>query len=547
MAINGGEKLINLNGILQEALQQFKSGRFDVSRQLLESVLEKDANNQPSLWGLVKVCDALGDDEGSYRCLRTLANLRPNDNGVIEAFVERCRTPQRIALAIELYSNYLRGAPDSADGHYNFAYLLARAGKPSDAIIAYEKSLALGAERPEEILLNIATLYSQQLRDDVAAKSQLQRATSLNPLYVPAYYNLGCLAEEQGDRESACAFFSRCLELDAGYLPALARLADARNFEDEVDPLIGKLKTQATVSEDANLYFALGRALEQCGNYADALANFIKANSIDRSVYREYVPELVEAEFSAIKESFDCEWFEKNRLANDYAPIFICGMFRTGSTLVEQILAAHSAFTPGGEREFFSRLIGADLPEYPKGIELLSQDALHSWAMRYREESVRVFGSDSRLTDKRPDNFLYLGLIKTLFPKSKIIVTRRDSRDTAWSIYSTRFGPGQNYATDLSTIRHYIDLQSDLIAHWHRIFQQDLMTIDYEDLVTAPRETLADLLTFLEEPWEEQCLLFDKLKNTVRTESVWQVRKPLYTSSIGRSAPYLKLRPDLFV
>lgn len=330
-------------------------------------------------------------------------------------------------------------------------------------------------------------------------------------------------------------------------MPALARLADARNFENEADPLIGKLKTQATVSEDANLYFALGRALEQCGNYADALANFIKANSIDRLVYREYAPEFVEAEFSAIKKSFDSEWFEKNRLDNDYAPIFICGMFRSGSTLVEQILAAHSAFTQGGEREFFSRLIESDLPEYPKGIELLSQGALQSWAMRYREESVRVFGSDSRLTDKRPDNFLYLGLIKTLFPKSKIIVTRRDSRDTAWSIYSTRFGPGQNYATDLSTIRHYIDLQSDLIAHWHRIFQQDLFTIDYEDLVTSPRETLADLFTFLEEPWEEQCLLFDKLKNTVRTESVWQVRKPLYTSSIGRSAPYLKLRPDLFV
>ena len=165
---------------------------------------------------------------------------------------------------------------------------------------------------------------------------------------------------------------------------------------------------------------------------------------------------------------------------------------------------------------------------------------------RYQEESDRIFGRNTRLTDKRPDNFLYLGLIKALFPAAKIIVTHRAWDDIAWSIYSTRFGQAQHYATDISTIRHYINLQTDLMTHWRSLFGQDIFTVEYESLVTAPRQTLTSLLNFLGEPWEEDCLRFNTLKNTVKTESVWQVRQPLYTSSVGRSAPFAELRPELF-
>ena len=539
--------MLNLNDILQEALKAYKVGQFEKSRQLLESGLAIDAHNQPCLWGLIKVCDEQGDESGSFNCLHQLVTLLPGDIVLLETFTARCHTPQQMDLALDLYTAFLHRIPDSANGYYNNAYLLARAGKPSAAIAAYEKSIALNAERPEEIVLNISTVYSQQLRDDAAAKLQLQRAVDLNSRYVPAYFNLGCLAEQQGDRNDAYAHFSYCLELDSNYLPALARLADARQFSDKTDPLLDRLTAQAAISDDPDLHFALGRALEQCGDFSAALAYFDSANAVDRSIYKDYDPALIEAEFDAIKENFDVKWFRKNRLSDSASPVFICGMFRSGSTLVEQILAAHTAFTPAGEREFFSRLVDTELPNYPRDCDLITGVALHSWAKRYKEESERIFGVNTRVTDKRPDNFLFLGLIKALFPSAKIIVTRRAWRDIAWSIYTTRFGPSQHYATDLRSIRHYINLQSDLMRHWQELFGEDIFTVDYEALVTSPRTAITELLKFLEEPWEDSCLMFNTLKNTVRTESVWQVRQPLYTSSIDRSASFVALRPELFI
>ena len=221
-------------------------------------------------------------------------------------------------------------------------------------------------------------------------------------------------------------------------------------------------------------------------------------------------------------------------------------MFRSGSTLVEQMLAAHSAFTPAGEREFFARLVAANMPGYPYVSQNYLSSNLGSWAASYQKESEAIFGKDTRLTDKRPDNFLYLGLIKAMFPAAKIIVTRRAWRDVAWSIYTTRFSSVQHYATDLKAVKHYIDQQAGLIAHWQSLFGADMHLVDYEELVTFPQPVISSLLDFLGEPWEEQCLRFDKLKNAVRTESVWQVRQPLYTSSVGRSAPFAKLRPSAF-
>ena len=538
--------MLTLNDILQGALQAYNTGQFEKSRQLLKSGLALDEQCQPCLWGLIKVCDAMQDEHGSVHYLHKLAALLPDDITVLEALTARCQMSKHLDLAIDLYSSYLHRKPDSADGHYNYAYLLARASKPLSAIAAYERAIALSAERPEEIVLNISTVYSGQLRDDAEAGLQLKRAIELNSRYVPAFFNLGCLAEQQGDRDGACAYFSHCLELDSSYLPALARLADARQFEDETDPLIDRLKAQAAKSDDPDLHFSLGRALEQCGKFSASLAHFDKANSVDRLTYRKYVPSVVEAEFNAVKKNFNDEWFNQNRLLDSASPVFICGMFRSGSTLVEQILAAHSAFTPAGEREFFSRLVDTELPNYPLDSELITNRALQLWAARYQEESGRIFGQNTRLTDKRPDNFLYLGLIKALFPAAKIIVTHRAWHDIAWSIYTTRFGQAQHYATDIRAIRHYINLQTDLMTHWQSLFGQDIFTVEYEALVTAPRETITNLLNFLGERWEEGCLTFNTLKNTVKTESVWQVRQPLYTSSVGRSAPFAELRPELF-
>ncbi len=142
------------------------------------------------------------------------------------------------------------------------------------------------------------------------------------------------------------------------------------------------------------------------------------------------------------------------------------------------------------------------------------------------------------MTDKRPDNFLYVGLIKAVLPSAKIVVTERDWRDVATSIYSVRLGPSQPYATSLEDISHYIGLQTKLVDHWEELLGSALMRVRYEDLVLDPERTVTGLLEWLGEDWDERCLAFHELKNSVKTASVWQVREPLHPKSIGRWKNY---------
>jgi LPS sulfotransferase NodH len=213
-------------------------------------------------------------------------------------------------------------------------------------------------------------------------------------------------------------------------------------------------------------------------------------------------------------------------------------MFRSGSTLLEQVLAAHPRFVAGGESEFFPRLVAKEFRNYPEDLDSLTTEKAHSWKEQHAVHTRQLFGDSTRNTDKRPDNFMHIGLIKAVLPSAKFVVTERDWRDVATSVYATRLGPGQSYATNLNNIRHYITLQKELVDHWQSILGPDLIRVRYEDLVTEPRATITRLLECLGEDWDERCLSFNKLKNTVQTASVWQVREPLHTNSIGRWKNY---------
>jgi hypothetical protein len=329
----------------------------------------------------------------------------------------------------------------------------------------------------------------------------------------------------------------------------MARLADACDFSQGNDDLLKRVRRIAKSSADPDIHFAMGRALEQRGQFKDALDHLHYANELDKANYPVYEPEATVRLFDQIIKALDSNWLSEHTIESSLAPVFICGMFRSGSTLVEQILAAHKAFIPAGEREFFHRLVAKQFPHFPYGVHALEKDSLPTWAAQYTDECHRIFGDSMdgvRITDKRPDNFLYLGLIKAMFPGAKIIVTRRDWRDVAWSIYANRLGRNQNYATDLAHIRHYIAQHDRLIAHWQDLLGPDLHTVSYEQLIADPEPTITAMLESLNETFDENCLRFNELENTVRTASVWQVRQPLYTTSVGRWRAFEDLVPEVF-
>ena len=214
-------------------------------------------------------------------------------------------------------------------------------------------------------------------------------------------------------------------------------------------------------------------------------------------------------------------------------------MFRSGSTLVEQILASHSGVESGGELDLIPALV-ARIKGYPEAVAGADQATLASWRDFYLDGIGAIAGGNALVTDKRPDNFLHIGLIKTLFPDAKIVHTRRDRLDNLLSLYFLHLDPQMSYALDLADAAHWHVQYEQLMAHWKRLYPNDILDVDYDALVRSPRPVIERLLAFLCLEWEEPVLDFHRRAGAVKTASVWQVREPLHARSSGRWRNYAK-------
>ena len=534
-----------MDPVLQQAVGAMRRLEFEEALSLLSRYLTGDPDDVRARWLLVQ-CLENRDRRGDAldQIAQILVTVR-NDQTAIDRLAEHVRR-RRYPLdhVLRAYESLLAAAPVSASAVFNYAYNLARDGQFEAAVSQYQRALELGITSPEEVYLNIGNLYMDHLDARDRAREQLRKALAINPAYSKAYYNLGNLAEQEGDREEAAANFEKCLQLDPANASALARLADTQNFSDRNDPLLGRLERASAAGRNADVHFALGKAREQLGEFDLAWHHYSAGNLLDRAIMPAYDAAAEAQRFNRIQSSCGRDWLDRYR-GSSHEPLFICGMFRSGSTLFEQMLSAHPAFSAGGEREFFPRLVSREFPDYPGGLEDIAADSISRWRQEHLERSSLPQGGSVRLTDKRPDNFLYLGLIKAILPSARFIVTERDWRDIAASIYSVRLGPSQSYATSLEDIHHYIGLQTQLIDHWQEVLGADMKRISYEDLVRDPKQTLGRILSWLGEDWDDACLSFHALKNAVKTASVWQVRQPLYPGSIGRWERFRKYFEDI--
>lgn len=448
-----------------------------------------------------------------------------------------CLRHHRLDEALSAYRQVIDSRGVAATLCFNYGWFAKQAGKPHLALDQYARALAAGIRQPEEVHLNRSNVYSELLLDSGAALKELEIALTLNPRYLSAWLNLGNLFEQMGEVDRSRAAFARCLELDPSNPVALARLADSTNFaldDDFARSLERKLDMISKTVREPDLHFALGRAAEQQGRYSEAWTQYSAANAIDRAIQPPYVHERIDQQVSRVIELCDEKWLRQKSSAQVFAPVFICGSFRSGSTLLEQILAAHPGFVPGGEQEFFPRLVDRYFPSYPDELIDVRATRLSAWAKAYRSDIQVPLARDAHFTDKRPDNLFYLGLIKAMFPRAKILVTLRDWRDSAISIFSTRLSSRLPYATDISNIRHQLQAQDRLIRHWSALFKEDMNIVRYESLVEDPEATLSPILAMFGLSWDERYLDFYKSNRPVRTASVLQVRSPMNRKSIGR-------------
>ncbi len=456
----------------------------------------------------------------------------------------------RIADAIVAYQAVLQRWPMLGDCWYCLAVLQRKARLFPAALDSYRRAVEQGVKRPEEAHLNRAVIYSDDLRDAAAAERELRAALALHPTHVPALLNLANLHEDRGERDAALAAYRQILELHPESPQALARYANMSAIASREDPLIAQLQQalaapRVTIAERANLGFALGRALDACADYAAAFEAYVAANrdsrasaeppagSYDAAGEEAFVDRLIRA-FPAPVEA------AARDVPVGARPIFILGMFRSGSTLLEQLLAGHPRITAGGEIDVLPYLAQTAFAPFPEAVAAASATKLAAVAAQYVQTLARLFPGAERITDKRPDNLLYIGLIKSLFPDAKIVHTLRDPLDNCLSIYFLHLHQGMSYALDLMDTGHHYLQYRRLMKHWKALYPLDIIDVSYDMLVRQPRETMEALLNSLSLDWDDRCSTVPAGGRSIKTASVWQAREPLYLRSSGRSRHYLR-------
>jgi tetratricopeptide (TPR) repeat protein len=471
--------------------------------------------------------------------------------GVPETLVRHAQALHRqgrVPEAIEAYRQILARWPGQAECWFNLGVLQRGQHQFHQALASYQQALDHGIPAPEEVHVNRGVIYSDYLRQDAAAEQELRQALTLNPTYIPALLNLANLSEDLGRHAEAGTLYRRILTLEPEHREALARYANLQPATQPQETLIAQLqsalRSTAAAAERASLGFALGRLLDGKADYRGAFAAYTAANEANRS---SAPPGMAAYDRKAREELIQRLIRDSPRVAATVGtgarasaprPIFICGLFRSGSTLAEQVLGGHPEVTAGGELNILPRLASGLGLFPPSSSGWPAPERVAAAATQYLDELRQMFPGAGYVTDKRLDNFLHIGLIKSLFPDSRIVHTTRNPLDNCLSIFFLHLDPAVSYAHDLMDIAHYYRQYRILMEHWQRCFGSDVFEFNYDSFVRQPAAQAQRLFEFLGLQWDERYLSPESRSGAVKTASVWQVREPLYTRSSGRAANY---------
>ena len=534
---------------LMQTNKALEAGDVLGAERILRHLAETEAHRHVPLEALADLYLQQHRIEECLDILRELTDMAPENLNYCVKFANLLDSLGNTDAAIDAYSRLIQHQPDEAIAHFNVALLYKKLLRYADALQAYEEALRLGIDRPEEVYSNMGNVYAEMLDAD-NAREMYRRAVDLAPDNISTLFNLAGLLEESGERQQAIELYERIQSIDPRHWMSLVRLVHSRKVTADDQGLIGRLKACIDdLKQDAltqeTLFFALGKAYDDVEQYDDASAAYVAANENSRQRVRPYAPEQTERAFDHLIDLFDSSWVESRETDSGASPIFICGMYRSGSTLLERMLAGHPAIGAGGELQTLAFLIANHLGQFPQAASGATREQLQRIADEY-DNKVRELVPDCQfVTDKRPDNFLRAGVIRAAFPAAKIIQTRRDLRDNCVSVYFQQFSRAASYANDLQNIAHYYRQQERLFDHWKGCFPDSICTVDYEELIESPEAVLRRVLDFLELGWHPRVLDFQKSDGLVKTYSIWQVREGLYSRSRDRWRNYEQLLAGL--
>ncbi len=451
------------------------------------------------------------------------------------------------AVAVAAAERAVALRPQMADAHNTLGQALQIAGNFEQAVRHHRKAIEL---KPDLAMAHYCMGPAlHKLGDIEGAIETFRRSLALDPGICVAWTGLGTVLMSLGRFDEAADCLRKALAIDPEYGLALRNLAACQEKEvsaEEEARMVSVLDNPDSKRDDRiGAGFGLGKMLDDSGRYDEAFARFAQANALSREDEAEqgraFDRVALSRDIDRQIEIFDRQFFADRQGWGDPSelPVFIVGLFRSGTTLVEQIAASHSHVFGAGELADM-RIGMANLAPSPERALGWQRDAMAQHAARQLTKLQSKDASAARITDKMPDNVFSLGLIATLFPNARIIFCHREMRDTALSCYFQRFSATQSFASDLGDCATRWYETERLMAHWRRTLPLRMLDIQYEALVGDLEGQSRRLIDFLGLEWEPACLNFHETERSVVTASIWQVRQPIYTGSIGRWRNYAK-------
>jgi tetratricopeptide (TPR) repeat protein len=449
--------------------------------------------------------------------------------------------------AIANYDKALAIRPCYVEAYVSLGNALGALGRYEEAIAKYENALVIdpGNADIHNILGNLLSTIGRTEE----GLAHCEKALAIKPDHLAARNNLGDSLRALGRLDEAIQAFEQAIAMAPKKAGGYLNLATSRRFT-AADPHFFRMTELARdmasldVKEQIALHFALGKVFADVGDLQQSSQHLFKGNSLKRREITYDEARTLDY-FERIRAVFTAELMREKRGLGDPSsvPVFIIGMPRSGTTLVEQILASHPQVFGGGELleigNLAASISGPNGSEFPEAVPTMACEQLRELGRNYLGVIRRMAPTVERITDKLPSNFDFAGLIHLMLPNARLIHTRRDPRDNALSCFSILFRDSVNYTYDLAELGRYYRGYQRLMEHWRNVLPEAVMLeVQYEDVVAGVEDQARRIVAHCGLDWDDACLAFHKTERSVRTASHTQVRQPIYRSSVGRWRAY---------
>ncbi|HKF61890.1 MAG TPA: tetratricopeptide repeat protein, partial [Dongiaceae bacterium] len=531
---------------LQAAQQAHSAGDLQTAERFYRQVLAQQPANFDALHLLGVARAQQGHYDEALRLIGKALALNPRDPGALSNLGNVLSELGRPAEAVESLKRALALKPDYVEAIYNLGNALSKARRYEEAVEAYRDALRRRPELPAAEFALAEALRQLNRTDDALAV--LQQILDRDPRSSDAYNRRGVILRELGRPEEALQAFDASIALDPTQTEPYLALVSLKGVTVD-DPRIGameRLAGRGDLPPDRRslLLFALSQAYERAGRHEESFRHLLEANRLRRGQVT-YDERPARRRFERLRQYFTTELIaeKSGQGAASDLPIFVLGFPRSGTTLVEQILASHPAVHGAGELAFMGEIAAGlkarETLYFPECMPFLGAEALVHAGEAYAARLQALAPEAPRITDKMPDNYMFVGLIHLILPRARIIHLRRDPLDVCLSCFGQHFANEINYSYDLSELGRYHRMYLDLMEHWRRVLPPGAMLeVQYEAVVEDIESQARRILDYCGLPWDPRCIAFHETDRLVRTASVDQVRRPIYRSSMQRWRHY---------